>query len=315
MAETIIPQVWQDFLTNEIVYTNNVISQGMVKINPVAKIGDVRIRKPILKSLGSLTADTVRSAGASLTTQALTDYSQLFPVLARWKGVYSYGITSELKNDDALAKLIPQIAESMNLDIQTAIVNLINGAFTTALATSHTYDVSGAGGSGAFSYDAVSTAGATKLGEAMTNLTGIIMHSKVYNDALLLGMVQFINGVYGQNMLATGQIPTIFGLKVWVNDTLCAGTTANGLTTYPSYLVGGQPIELTWQKKLTMENYREPLGDKNHVIWHFTYGIGIDGVSYTDAQDNPTNAQLASGTYSKVAENDKNIKLVKLITT
>lgn len=314
MALTIVPTLYQNWITNEVTTYNNVISQGFVKVDTTDLISDSRVRIPKLKSIASLSADSVRTAGNSLTTQAMTDYQELYPVLNRWDGLYNYGITAELQGNDALNQLKGQIAEKVNKDIQNTLVSYLTGAYVSALATTHKYDNTTGAGTGSFNYEAIAIASQSLLGEAMTNLDGLIMHSKIFADCVKNNLVTYTLGI-GQNTLVTGQIPTIFGMKVWINDTFCAAeTNSNGDTVYPTWIVGGQPFYLKWQKRLMYENYREPLSDKNNIIWHFSYALGIPGTSYTDATNNPTNTNLLTATITKTAENNKDIKLIKLIT-
>lgn len=313
MALTVYPQQWQSWMVNELVQTNNMISQGLVTLDTSLVGAEKRVRTPIYKSLSTLSADSVRTAGNTLTTQALTDTSELAVVLQRWDGIYNYGVTTELQGADAIALLKAEIAGKVSLDIQNTLVSYTTGAYVSALST-HLYDATSGGGSSTISYELVSKAGQSVLGETMTNLDKIVMHSKVYNDALINGMITFPLAV-GADVATSGRLAQMFGLRVIVNDTLCAGTTANGITSYPCYLVGGSPWSIKWQKNLSYETYRESLSDKNHLIWHYSYAPSIPGTSYTDATDNPTNTNLLTATITKTAENDKNIKLVKLIVT
>jgi hypothetical protein len=151
------------------------------------------------------------------------------------------------------------------------------------------------------------------LGEKMTDLTGIVMHSKVFGDALKDGLANYqatnelINGIY-----RTGMIPYMMGKKVWLNDAMCAATAS----VYPTYLVGGQPWYIGFQRNIEFETARAAYtaGGTDDLLVRYHYCPHIKGVSYTGTDMNATAAQLATTTNWTQTALDKNIKLVQLKT-
>ncbi len=142
-------------------------------------------------------------------------------------------------------------------------------------------------------------------------MDSIVVHSKIYADAVNLGMVTYINaGTFGEKVLVSGDIPIIAGKRVVIDDTLCAIET----TKYPSYIIAGQPWYLGFQRNVRIDTDKDILtaGGKNIIAWYVDFAPHIKGVGYAGAV-NPTTATLETGaSWTKKAEN-RNIKIVKLI--
>ena len=314
MALTTYPVQWQEWFVNQLVQKNNMIAQGLVQLDTTLIGAEKRVRTPIFKSLSTLgNAPSTRAAGNTLTTQALTDTSELAPVINRWDGIYNYGITAELQGKDALEMLKYQIPEVVSRDIQNALYSLTKGAFVSAL-TSHTYNaLTESAPSTTISYELLNVAAQHVLGETMTNLTAVVMNSKSLTDAINKGMATWTSSA-GYDLATGGRLAQMFGMKVITNDTLCASYTSGENTIYPVFLVGGTPWKIQWQKNLSYELYRIPTTDQNNLIWHYSFSPSIPGTSYIDATDTPTNIELLTATFTKTAENDSDIKLVKIET-
>jgi len=102
-----------------------------------------------------------------------------------------------------------------------------------------------------------------------------------------------------------------------VNDTICAPFTVDSVTYYPTYILGGQPAYVGFQKALNIYSDFDPSvgGGTNKLYWYSHFAVGFRGVSFSAGIDNPTTAQLATGSnWTKVAPDDKLIRVVRLIT-
>ena len=138
------------------------------------------------------------------------------------------------------------------------------------------------------------------------------MHSKVLKD--LQKKVQFDNvpaSTFSQNIVTGGVIPTLYGMRVITNDTLCAADTG----VYPTYIGGGQPWHLSDQTSLYTLADQNILvgGGTTSIAYYYNQLPHLFGCTYGGA-DNPTNATLALGaSWSKVWESEA-IKLVQLKT-
>jgi hypothetical protein len=306
MALSIVPQVWEPFIANSLTYLNNIQNQGLVSIvtNAAITAGDVTWRNPKLKSLNELAADDVQlTTSTTLSPQALTDYQELYPVLHRADGISIHDLNKIEMGVDAMQMLAPQIAQRNLNQMQKKLVSFTKGAFATVLATSHTHDKSNAG----ITPMAIYEAGMTIHGEAMTLLNKVIMHSKIFYD---------LQASIEQKLTVNADSSTLpaFYLgdkRVIINDTLCA--PASGV--YPTYICGGSPWVIGYQKSLALETYRSPLTFTDSLQWTVHYAVGLTGVSMTSNNSNPTPGTLETGSnYTSVAPTVNSIPLVRLLT-
>jgi hypothetical protein len=317
MALTIIPQVWSDWVTTEMLNVSNIVLSPYVEFDPIGRRieKDILMRIPKFKSLDILGDDEVITSSTTLSPSALEDYSELAPIVRRGKAVAVTDVEIQERGVDPLTLLAPQIAQRNLKQMQKVLKAVIDGVFAGPLATSHTYDISGAADP---KIDAgpIEDALQTILGEVGSNFNAMIMHSKVAADLKKKGLTYTAFApTYTDGLITNGEILTYWGKKIIVNDTICApfGTQPK----YPTYLIAGTPFYIGWQKELTINNQFNPAvgGGRNEIYWYAHYAVGMRGVSFTAGINNPTNTQLALATsWTKVAPDDKLIPIVRLVT-
>jgi hypothetical protein len=313
MAVTIYPQVWEPFIYNQLVYQNNLVNQGLVEIvnDPAIRAGDVTWRNPFYKSLDALANDDETiTTSLSITYQALTDDSVLYPVLHKVGNFTVHDYNKVVQATDPMRAFAPQIAGRMLKQMQGRIGKVISGVFNTTNgvlgqgANSMTTDYSGV----AILPEHIDEAIQVPLGEAGTLITGIIMHSAVYRS--LKKQIQSVLTTLADGSTAVNMY---FGnLRVLINDTICAPTGVD----YPTYMFGGNPIIVGYQQALSLETSRDAQTLTDRIQWQYHYSPGIKGVSMTSNNSNSSDANLALGTnYTYKAEDAKNILMTQLITT
>lgn len=126
---------------------------------------------------------------------------------------------------------------------------------------------------------------------------GIIMHSKVYYDALALGLVAATANTFGielqENMVREGVLPTnVLGLTPIVTDKLAL----NGAQYY-SYLVGKDAIELQGGGAPMIEVSRLDKTFSSFVKFKVQYGVGVYGVSWgVSGKEDVKDSELSTST-------------------
>lgn len=313
MALSIVPQVWQNFVLEQLPTLNNVINQGFVQMDTAPAAGDQLVRMPMLDNIYNYASASKITTSSTPTASALTDYQENAVVIHREFGLKLDGLNPIIQGVDLLNMVGTQISSAVIKDQQDFLAAATTGVFTSALSSTHTYDVS-AVGAGTIDEKVIIDALQTKIGEALTNIDGMIVHSKVYADLVKLGFILnvqapvFINGV-----VTSGNVPTFMGKRVYINDTMCAVSSS----TYPTFLVTGQPWYVGIQKNMTIEPYRDVrTGGGTNEIWvRYHFAVGFRGVSYTSATMNPDTSDLTSGAaWTTKATDAKLIKCVKLVT-
>jgi len=301
--------MWNDFTAEAIVAANTIQSQGFVQTDTAPKManGGDMMYLPSVEPINT-GVDTQITSSSTLSATALTDQVEKGVVVRREKAWVISDFWKTTQGTDLLKLVAPQVSQFIAEQQQTFLAAVTAGVFGGPLLDTHVYDGTG----GTITQSAIGSA-ALLMGEKMSGLTGLVMHSKVFNDALQDGLATYqnISGVI-DGIFQQGMIPFMMGKKVWLNDAMCAATNS----VYPTYLVGGQPWYIGFQKNITFEEYREPMsaGGQDNLIVRYHYCPHIKGVSYTNATMNPTAAQLATTTYWTQTALDKNIKLVQLNT-
>ena len=214
-----------------------------------------------------------------------------------------------------MTKAISQIAEYNSLQVQKTLVSVTKGVFGSALTgANYISDISEVG-DGSISDGAIIDARAI-MGETANELTNIIMHSKIFAQLQKQGLVKYVDaGQFGQSLLVKGTIPTFLGMKVVINDVMCASFVENTFTKYPTFLTGGQVWYVGYQKQLAIDSEKKILEGRitYNVAWYVDYVPHIHGLKWTGGA-NPARSDLeTAGNWTKV-EDDANIKIVKLIT-
>lgn len=97
-----------------------------------------------------------------------------------------------------------------------------------------------------------------------------------------------------------------------------SNTLASAATVYPTYLAGGQPLYLGYQKALRF-NLIPNLNKQNiteTLRWDYDYCPMLRNVSWTESTNdvNPTWAQLESGSWASVAEAADQIPLIRILS-
>ena len=166
-----------------------------------------------------------------------------------------------------------------------------------------------------------------KLGDWHRMLNIILMHSKVHGDAVTNNLITFPAGPVGNSTFVTGNPGQILGLMPFADDDLTAtagvystflggrGSMVYKLRNRPGSAMSNKNVIKTGGIYLELTRDAKQAGGTDEIITRVSCMVHTPGVAYADAApENPTLAQLATGSnWSKVAP-DKLIKVAELKT-
>jgi hypothetical protein len=199
---------------------------------------------------------------------------------------------------DPMAAIRGYLAASINKLRTATLLAQLEGIFGTAL-TGNTLDISG---DVDYNISAMSVIAAkAKLGERGESLNAIAMHPNQYYYLQQIGMLTFTGGniesgdaitwgAGGTNVSNVG-VATFAGLRVISDSQL---PKAGGV--YTSYLFGPGAVAEGVQQELRIEAERNILSKQDVMAVDYHYGMHVNGVTWNDATDNPTNAVLEDPT-------------------
>ena len=315
--------VFQDTLQAELVDVLNLQTSGIL----VNGAGIISPESGEYQSIPQY--DTLSGAADQIVTNTendtndFGDYKMRAPWLQRNKIWGVENLVSVVAGKDPMTEIARQLANFWAREFQTTAINVINGCFATALASTHSTGTDYSGQT--IGIDGV-LAAKQKLGDMQLELTRAISHSKVINQAVKNSIGSYGNTQMGNDLFLSGNLPQIAGMATWMNDSF----SATG-DVYPTYFsapgqivfavrpwsrrdVNGQAVN---SQSVDVEYERKPnIGGGTDVLHtRASFLVHLNGMYYNSATTNPTNVQLATGTnWTKAADDDKKIKIVQLKT-
>jgi len=312
----IYPDYFQAWAMEKFPTMNNIISQGIAGLDlaaPFTKGGEI-FTLPLYKSLNDLTTGMQQiTRTTTLTAETMSDMEIKVPAVERGDAIQFPGYDKVKQGIDPNNLIGDQIATLISNSIQTSAKNVLNAAFDDTagvLETTHKVDYSGID-DGIISTKAVGGA-RFLLGESGKNLVKLVVNAQIFADLWRVGMSLVPASTFAGSSFATGLVPSIAGMEVLINDSLCAQRAD---LKYPCYLMGVNPFYVGVQKPLRVETDRNILlaGGTDIIAFTIDYGIIVDGVSYTSTTMNPTDAQLLlAASYTK-KKASANIEIIQLL--
>jgi hypothetical protein len=323
-ASILQPELYQPWVQEGMVGKNNILGSGLVEIDnnpPFKKSGEI-FHKPYKQSMDNHTGVTeVTAVGTTITPQAFSDYEIKVGSLMVGAGLSTNNYQDITRGDpNVIGDLLTQVGEWNAEESMDYLEACTRGLFITdgKLVSTNQYDAVALGPNGTLTSEVISTAGISVFGEQYEKLNRIIMHSQIYNKYKNENRVEYINaGDLG--FLYEGKIPMIDGKAVLLNDTMCAKADSSGDNyydgKYPTYLVGGKPWYLGYQRNMNMFDDFNPAldGGTYYVYWYWNFGVAVDGVSYTSESSVTKTLLATAASWTKKAAT-KNIKMVQILT-
>ena len=308
LADVIKPVVFADYVIEKTIERNAFIQSGVMTLDPQLSMdvngGGDMVNVPFFKNLSG-DDEVAGDDGVALTPTTISADTDVAVKVMRGKAFDSTDLASELSGTDPLGAIVNKVADYWNGRQQVALFSTLNGVFATALATSHVLDVSALTGGGELISSTNVLNAKQLLGDASGDLAVIAMHSAKYTELQIKDLIQYVKDS-NNNVMFT----TYLGYRVVVDDGL-APVAGN----YPTYLMASGAIAYADViRKVPVETDRDSLAGVDVLVNRKGWVQHIRGVKWTDTTGRPTNALLADGTkWSKVYD-DKNIRIVKLIT-
>ena len=291
------------------------IQSGVVTRNTAldCTAGGTRVRvpfyQPMVENEEQIRSDSSwgTSGEGYLTPGKITADEQIMTILHRG-GAYAADDLSRLgSGSDPMAAIRSYLASCiLKLRTNTLLAQL-EGLFDTALSP-NVLDVSQST-TGAAEANFLTASNVVKaqalLGERGDDVTTIAMHSNVAYYLRSVGALTF-----STSALATGgdivwgggginltqpEVSYMMGLRVIIDDKLAPTINDGGADQYPVYLMGGGSVAEGVQRAFKTEADRNILSQQSVMAWTHDYGFHVFGTSWQNAIDNPTNAQLLSG--------------------
>ncbi len=318
MSLTIIPELWRPLIRKAILNSGNLIKQGAIKIDYDTPLrdGDSLLRMAYLKDIITSSDDDVKiTSSTDVTPEVFDDYAEYGVVIRRGKGWKVTNIEQYERGKDIMREMVPQIGEYLASQIQMSYKSVLTGIFDDTagvLTDSHRYVVGGA--------EIMTLTELSKskqlLGEYQSELQTLIVHSEVASKLWQDGLILEIQAPqFKDALVTTGTIQTVAGLRMIMNDTVCAKSG----DYYPSYIIGGQPLYTAFQKEFDIyPNFTPATGGGQHEVYVYQHYVPhVMGVSYTSSTMNPdrsgANSLETAGAWTKV-DKDENIKIVQILS-
>lgn len=269
------------------------------------------------------------SAAGYLSPQKINADSQVAAVTHRGFAWAADDLSKMGAGADPMAAIASYLADSMLRIRTTTLVQVLNGVLGAIAAggTTHILDVSraAAGTSGEANFLSASNVirASTILGENASQLSTIAMHSHVYAYLKTIGMLTFStsalstggNIAWGGGGVGIGstEVANFAGFRVLVDDQLAPTTDATNGDKYPVYLFAGGAVQQGIQQDFRVEYERNILSKQDIASCDYHQLLHVDGVSWTSATDNPTNAQLATAGNWTLKYDHHQIPIVKML--
>ena len=274
-------------------------------------------------------SSTQITSSSTLTFQALADIGDIGVWVNRENGWSADQIVRMVAGKDPTIAVATQLGEYLASEVHRYAIIVQGAVYGTALLSTHTTQ-------NTYSGSAINKTAFLKakqlLGDNSHDLTISLLHSAVYNDAMLDGMITDVIGPVSSEIYTTGKIPSLLGTTPYMTDKLAAVSSV-----YPTLIAAPgamiykfrnyAQLRNTFSQQTTnvynvgmgatVELYRSALanGGQDGIILRFSLLTHVPGVKWSSATTNPTDVQLGTGAnWTKVATDDKTIRMVQLNT-
>lgn len=260
-------------------------------------------------------------AGTANDVEDFGDYINRAARITRHKTIGVDNFVNNIAGKDPMSEISRQVANVTAKEMQKSAIKMLQGIYTTAasaLSTGSEFN------SGVISSPAV--LGAKQLlGDAQSKLTAALMNSKVWTDAVGLGLTQ-TGTLVANDVYRSGIVGKLLGMDAYADDTL----ESNG-GVYPTYFLAKNAIgykmfrwvrrnamgELVTSPGIDIEFMRDANtgAGRDAIIIRISYIVHFNGFAFNSSVSNPTDAQLATDTnWTLTADDVKKINGVQLLT-
>lgn len=314
LADIIVPSVFTEYVDQRTAELSAMRQSGIIATDPVIQQrmqgGGNFVNIPFWNDLSG--ADEVLSDSAALTPDKIAADDDIGVKLFRGRAWSANDLAGWVSGSDPMGAIGDRVAEYWARREQVALLSTLTGIFATggALAASHVLSVHA---TDALSGDIILD-GKQLLGDSGGKLTAIAMHSAKYTALQKANLIQYVRDSEAQL-----SFPVYLGYRVIVDDgcpvEVISGTPS--YNAYTSYLFGMGAVagaNMVLEPEKAVEPDRDSLAGDDILITRRTFMMHVRGVKYQVSTTNPTNTVLSTaGSWGKVYD-DKNIRVVKLVT-
>ena len=308
ISNVIVPEVFNPYVMKALKEQSILIKAGIVVPDPeldaLAEKGGRLINMPYWNDLDG--DDEVLSDGGALGVNPITAGQDVAALLMRGKAWGVNDLAKALSGDDPMKAIGDLVVRYWLAKEQTALIKILNGAFSASNATNK-LDISGGSGAAALISGETFIDAKTVLGDNAKKLTAVAMHSATFAYLEKQNLIEYIPDSQG-----VVEFPFYMGKAVIVDDELPYEASTKVATTY----LFGQGAVGRGEGKAPVptETDRDSLAGEDILINRRHYILHPRGIKWTDASvagKSPTNAELADGTnWSQVYDN-KDIRIVQ----
>lgn len=319
LTDLVIPEVFTAYMA-ELTAEKSAIFQSGVAIaspeyNEKASGGGSNIQIPFFKPLSG--AEEVIAEGTDLSVNNITTGQQTAVKVYRGKAFGASDIGVDFSGEDVMGAILNALAPYRIERLQDQLISTLDGAFATALASSHVSDISAATATSSTIFSSGALVDAlTLLGDSAPTDQGgaIVMHSAVYADAVKAQLITYLRPAEFDF-----DIPFINGLRVIRDDDCPIDLDGLNDDKYTSYIFApGAVLFGAGTIQFPLEDFRDELGSSSGIIYRRQDIMHLNGMAWQEASmagSTPTDAELATGAnWAKVYSSNKNIRVVKLVT-
>jgi hypothetical protein len=318
IADVVVPEQMASMANAEILKSLDFLKTGLA----VKDYNNVDIREhghfaevPFYNELTG--DDEVITDSASLTPDKITTGKDIGVVCHRGKAWGGRQLAAIVSGDDPMKEISRQVGTYWSKRIRTAIINTLNGVLNGTngvLKDTHASRVGVTTGTKVLLSHQTALTAMNLIGDAMDDFEVMVVHSKVFTDMINAQLVSFPYDTDPQRV----KIKTwkkYLECDVIVSDDVPVDAGVPLYKKYTTYFGKKGSIYLGMQRELMSETDRDSLAFEDILATQVHFVPHLKLVKWGVTTQNPTNAQLATGTnWTKVAANDKLIKFVALET-
>jgi hypothetical protein len=244
------------------------------------------------------------SESSGLETRRLTAEAE-YGVVVRRGDAFSILDTAKLvSKQDPNAEASQQIADAVGYHVDSTLIHVLTGAVPSG-------NVVSAPGAVIDAADLVDLK--VKLGDAMDDISLLVVHSKQLGDLMKEGIVDWKAGA--EMFPGTGitkLIPTVAGLAVYVTDKVPLG--GGSPETYRAFALAKGAMYLGYQRDVNVEFDRDILTKEDIISYDVHFVPHLFGMGW-NSTGNPSDANLIDTTkWTMKVENAKHVKASSIIT-
>ena len=314
ISDLIIPEVVSEVASAVIVEKTAIVRSGVATgdyNNVDIKAGGNFIKVPFWNELTG--DDEVMVEGKALTPDKITQEEDIGVICHRAKAWSSTELAKIISGSDPTKAVGEQLGTYWAKRYDIALISVLKGALPNTHILDISQDTEGQPPVSASIEALIDAMGL--LGDNANEFTTIIMHSKVYNDFLKSGLIQFGQTNLSNVILENGEIPTILGRGVIVSDNVPVETYTVGSSTfvkYTTYIAQNGAMYLGFQRDIITEIDRDILAKEDVLSADVHFCPHLRGVKWATTVTNPDNFTLATASNWQKVYPDKAIRVVAL---